>query len=419
MENYYDLLLNFIKKYPDTWKENLAKEPYYVTVVQCPFKNQNGNLLYPELYMFSYSQFNSDFNNDIVKACRGCIVSVENKYEPVMVCTPFYKFGNYGESYTDKVDYSSATVYDKIDGMLIKLFNYKGKWIWVTNNGWDIDAKLPDTLESKYFEVESENSKTFIDLIKIGFDRVLTSDYNMNYWLKQFDPKFTYMFELISPKARIICDYPDTELYFLGLRCVKTYKEMDPEKAVKIIPVLSAFKRPFKIYIPFLSDSAVLKYCDSIPDISREGCVVVDKDFKRYKIKCKKYLETKAFKKDTVYSYNQIFEGLKNGDIYDSLAYFPEIENRIERVRSIVKEYYNTILEYCKEAKIQYETLLNKNNNDEKLAKKEFFFYIKESYPNTWYYITEYLKSEKNLLNTVFKHKYCEIEEQLKKGIIK
>ena len=74
--------------------------------------------------MFSYSQFVSDFTNPIVKACRGSIVSIENDV-PYMVCTPFYKFGNYGENYTDEIDWESAVVRDKVDGCLIKLFNYK------------------------------------------------------------------------------------------------------------------------------------------------------------------------------------------------------------------------------------------------------------------------------------------------------
>ena len=50
-----------------------------------------------DFILLKYSQIDSDFNEEIVRECRGLIIDKNL----VPVCVPFYKFGNYGESYAD------------------------------------------------------------------------------------------------------------------------------------------------------------------------------------------------------------------------------------------------------------------------------------------------------------------------------
>ena len=63
--------------------------------------------------MLKYSQIDSDFNLRIVRECRGLILD-EDTLE--VVCHPFDKFGNYGESYCPEIDWKSCYVTEKIDG---------------------------------------------------------------------------------------------------------------------------------------------------------------------------------------------------------------------------------------------------------------------------------------------------------------
>ena len=81
-------VIDFIKK-NENWREILAGEPYFLKIVE-----DEGYIL------LKYNQLSSDFNNEIVRECRGLILDVD--YNPV--CVPFFKFGNYGESYCPEID---------------------------------------------------------------------------------------------------------------------------------------------------------------------------------------------------------------------------------------------------------------------------------------------------------------------------
>ena len=97
MSTLYEPLLNLIKTNKN-WKQFLKAEPRFITIKQCPWTN-NESLIYPELYMLSYDGILSDFNDKYVQLCRGCVVSLKDPNNPIMVVAPFTKFGNYGQSF--------------------------------------------------------------------------------------------------------------------------------------------------------------------------------------------------------------------------------------------------------------------------------------------------------------------------------
>ena len=69
----WDYLTNFIRKNPDTFEEELAKPPYSVKVKRLPDR--------PNLVMFKYSQFDSDFTNRW-SAAAGARCTTSAKTEP-------------------------------------------------------------------------------------------------------------------------------------------------------------------------------------------------------------------------------------------------------------------------------------------------------------------------------------------------
>ena len=85
------------------WEELLAQEPYHIII-----KRKDGFVI------FNYRQLESDFNNEIVRECRG-IIFKEGEWE-YPVCHAFDKFGNLGESYVPDMDWSTVKVSEKIDG---------------------------------------------------------------------------------------------------------------------------------------------------------------------------------------------------------------------------------------------------------------------------------------------------------------
>ena len=365
-ELYYNDLLDFIRLHGNNWIKEIAKAPYFITAKQCPFKDNCDNLLYPEAYMVSYSQFESDFTNSIVKACRGSIIDVSDLNSPEMICTPFYKFMNHNQVGEDIIDWSTAKVRDKIDGMLMKCWYSKklNHWVWVSNNGWDIDCILPETLISKYEEIDSKNAKTFWDLLKIAFKHAgLTEN-----WYEELDKNYTYMFELVSPKTRIICDYPKTELWYLGCRDIRTWKEWNPEQ-VSDNPILKAFKHP-EVYAD-KSIEEVLARCNGYDNIDKEGVVVCDDNFHRFKIKCNEYLKIKFAKHEMGISEKFLLQCIRDNSEDDLLGIFPELNNKINKLKEKILLFKNIVTNIYLETISEYN-ILKEKYNDEKEARKIF-----------------------------------------------
>ncbi|MFA5031319.1 MAG: RNA ligase [Patescibacteria group bacterium] len=88
------------------------------------------------LYLLKYSQIDSDFSYRIVRQCRGIILE---KGTNKIVAYPFDKFFNIQEGHADKVDFGTASIQEKVDGSIIKVYYYDNKWNIATNG--TIDAK--------------------------------------------------------------------------------------------------------------------------------------------------------------------------------------------------------------------------------------------------------------------------------------
>lgn len=394
---YYQQLLSFIENNISDWQQKLNDFPYYVSAVQCKLTDMNGNIKFPNLYMLSYSQFNSDFNNPIVKACRGCIVEVIDD-KAKMICTPFYKFGNYGESYCDNIDWNTAKVLDKVDGSLLKLFNYNDEWIWVTNNGWNITSPLQERLVSPFKEDETSSAESFNDLKEYALS-TLFSEKELNEWYNSLDKENTYMFELISPNNRVICTYPHTELYFLGVRNRNTYLE----KSYDEFCTYPNFKKFKKVKQFDLHDiESVLALCNSYDTTEKEGVVICDANFNRIKIKCAHYLKLKYIKNECIYNKNKLYVYLQDGNLDDIYNIFPEqltvfnemVETKNKALENLNKIYNFTKNEYCK-----YN------------SRKDFAIKITSEYNKFAYLFFTALQSKEKLYDTFNKLSYDKVKE--------
>lgn len=412
MKTYFDLL-TFIKQHKENWLQLLKQDPYNLSIVQCPFKNKENELLYPELYMLSYNMYLSDFSNPIVKACRGCIVSIENPNEPVMICTPFHKFFNYGETNCDEIDWKSAVILEKVDGSLLKLFNYKNTWIWVTNNGWNIETKIKENLPCKYIEKDTDGLETFNDLKNYALNNILKTK-ALREEFDSLDKENTYMFELISPKNRIICEYQKTDLYFLGVRNKKTYEET-LAKNYKKSTVLSLFKQPKVFNLNTIND--VLQLCDSYKTTENEGVVVCDKNFNRFKIKCAHYVSIKYAKHCISLSNQRLLETYINEDLDDLIKVFPEMLQKINTVKNTYSQFYKKALSYKELGNEKLKQYMKQY--DFKIAKKQYVDWIFKTYGQEKTFEVIFLlmaeKDEKYLASAVNKIKYIKMLEWIQK----
>ena len=292
----------FIKDHV-AWETLLSEKPYCIQV-------SRDTILGHKLIMFKYSQIDSDFNNPVVRECRGLILD-EDTLEPVVV--PFFKFGNYGESYCPNIDWTSARVLQKVDGSLIKIVRIDDKLLISTNGTIDaFKAPVAEQIGCRF--------KSFGEIVVsvLASKGISTDDFSCGS---------TYMFELVSPWTRVVVPWKDNDLFLLGIRDNKTFKETLPFDS----QLSSKFKTP-KIY-PLKTLDECVNATKELP-WDDEGYVVVDKNFNRVKIKSIAYVAAHHLKNNGVMSYARAVELARANEIAEVVAYFPEFMDALNDVKT-------------------------------------------------------------------------------------
>lgn len=360
-------LYKFIKRHPSTWKKKLKESPYCITI-----KSPNYN---KDWYMFSYSQFDSDFYNDVVKCCRGTVLEVKGKFFKRIrpICLPFKKFGNYGEGYCDPIDVDSAVIRDKVDGILVKCSVIDGKTYWFTNNGFDWTMKFGTDFSFDDGEEATKLAENFGDLLEyalyrkldiprftvVGKYKDITKSLNRIYkmensWLSKIPNNYTLGFELVSPRNRIICKYLETKIVFLFARDNITGQEFTPEEMV------AQYGIPYET--PKVYDCKTLKdiqeMLKSFKGLEQEGVVVCDKYFHRVKMKCESYLQLKyAVDNDKP---KIIFKAVVEESTDDLLTALPTLKDSVDKMTDDIKNFKKSYKKF-------YEFLQLKGVEDKKI----------------------------------------------------
>ena len=251
------LILDFLNSHLNNWEEILTQAPYCIKI------KRDG-----EYILLSYSQLNSDFTNPIVRQCRGSIFKiVDGQFK--CVCMPFYKFANHGESYADTINWREATIMEKIDGSLIKVWH---------DNEWHISTN--GTIDAYKAHLSNYPNISFGHV----FDMALGC--KSNELLEQLNKDYVYMFELVSPLTRVVVPYKEYCLYYLSSRNMKTLKE---SLYTDDWDVMASFEMRRPIRYPTCTLNDCIKLVQSF-DKNMEGLVVSDNQFHRVKIKSPEYL---------------------------------------------------------------------------------------------------------------------------------
>ena len=229
------------------------------------------------------------------------------------VCRAFDKFGNYGEGYTDEIDWSTAQVQEKVDGSLIKVFYHNNSWHIATNGA--INA-----YDCIVYKEDKETNKTYGSIFNFALRG------HLNQFFESLDKDYTYMFELVSPYTKLVVEYPDTALYYLSRRSIHTMKEDNARP--------ETFEE-FGILFPKTYSLKTLEDCLAYVktmDKNEEGFVVKDAAFHRIKIKSPEYLLAFRSKNNGVLSTKRIIKMIREESIDDLLAYCPEYKERVDIV---------------------------------------------------------------------------------------
>lgn len=289
------LIIDFIKNNSD-WRQLLTEKPYALTI-----KEKESFVL------FMYSQIDSDFNNPLVRECRGLILDIETL---TPVCVPFYKFGNYGEGYVPKIDWNTARVQEKVDGSIIKVWCYKDEW-HVSTNG---------TIDARDAELQSDICiyKNFYELFEAARKKA-----GLNF--QCLNNSYTYMFELVSPYNRVVVPYTDIDIYHIGTRHNKALEELNLNIGVK---------KPYEYSLSSLAEC--LEASNKLP-FTDEGYVVVDINWNRIKIKSPAYVAAHYLKNNGIITKARIIEMLRVKQEEEFLNYYPEYKDAFMEVISSIQ----------------------------------------------------------------------------------
>ena len=287
----------------------LSEKPYC-----CEVKTDED---YPEYFLIKYNQINSDFNNPIVRECRGVIL--DRNYN--IVCRPFDKFGNYGEGYVPDIDWPSARVQEKIDGSLVKGWWSEIYQRWMISTNGMIDA----------YKAEIQNDLSpFATYGEMFRDHFRFVDISAGY---------TYLFEMASPYTRIVVQYPEVTIYHIGTRCNITGEYMEVR--------VDDFPHPKEFHMNNLED--VVKMAQELP-FNEEGYVVVDKDYNRIKIKSPAYVSVHHLKNNGVINRRRLLDLILIGEDAEFINYFPEYAKDMGEVQDKYGEFMGRVAQDIKRA---------------------------------------------------------------------
>lgn len=219
------------------------------------------------LVQLSYSQRESDLANEVVQECRGLILE---KGSWRVVALPFTKFFNADEPAAAAVrkafDWSTARVYEKLDGSIATLYHHCDRW-HVSS------MRVPDAAG----EVPGVGVGTFASHF---WETFAASGYRL--------PEPTgrcYTFELCLPGNTIVVRHSRASLTLIGARDLTTLVEEDVEEAAAQL----GWAAPRKLPGPHDLTSVKAAACALNP-VDQEGFVCVDSAFRRIKVKSPGYV---------------------------------------------------------------------------------------------------------------------------------
>jgi RNA ligase len=209
-------------------------------------------------------------------------------------------------------------VFEKMDGSLGILFNYNGEWILSSRGSFTSDQAVKGTeLLQKY-------------------------DY------KRLDPQYTYLFEIIYPENRIVCQYDYEDLVLLGMIHTETGYEVSihsgDDKDIRFKNMLNNIGLNIVKKYDGLRDYTFLK---RMVGDNKEGFVVRFSNGSRMKIKGEEYL--RLHKIMTNISTTSVWEILStDGDLSVLLDNVPdEFYNKIKEYERNLRYGHYNLSEYC------------------------------------------------------------------------
>lgn len=258
----------------------------------------------PYKFSVNYDQIASK-PSPLVNQCRGVVLRclpyrelpVDAKEREGIVCgdtmllaRPFDRFFNHGDPNALGIDWDDPklSVQEKLDGTLAIVYydDVRGDWCMATRSVPDAD------LPFQSFDAEM----TFRQL----FDRALlatTGLPSLDEFTYGVHPDLTFCFELTSRWNRVVVDYSEERITWLGTRERGEGREFSHADTLAQLPtdLVRYFPAPAKVWSCSKLDE-VQRLLETFSATEHEGVVVVDSSFRRVKMKSLAWLAANKIK---------------------------------------------------------------------------------------------------------------------------
>lgn len=275
---------------------------------------------FPNLVMLKYHQIESPMHEPIVQECRGLILDEQQDWS--IVSHPFHKFFNQHEPNAASINWRTARVYEKLDGSLHTLYWYGGLWR-VASSG------LPDAGGSAHS-------------LGMTFSELFWRTWNDLGYMLPSQPRFCFMFELLTPYNRVVVPQANSRIVLLGVRDLESGQEIGPEWMAEKLGW--EYVRSF----PLNTIEKCLAAAESLDPMVQEGFVVCDANFNRVKVKSPRYVALAHLKESC--SARRLLDIVRSGESDEFLSYFPEMRPAY----ALIAEKFGAL---CTEVQADYERL--------------------------------------------------------------
>jgi RNA ligase len=321
--------------------------------------------------------------DEITIQCRGLVTNSNGE----IVARPFKKFFNYEEHKPEEIPNENFEVYEKMDGSVGILFYYEEELtderrynIWFNNNyetGMErfFDPNnLPD-FDNTYYDPTPKTKGEWILATRGSFTstqaikgRELLEKYDYNRLAKDY----TYLFEIIYPENRIVCNYDFEDLILLGMIHTKTGDEVnihnDNNEDIRLKNLIKNLNiKVVTLYKTWGEGYDLLK--EEISN-DKEGYVIRFKNGFRMKIKGEEYIRL-----------HRILTNISNRDIWEYLKDNKPFDELLEKVPD---EFNNWVKETARDLTVRFENIekdyreIFENLNNRNLSRKDFALRAKQ-----------------------------------------
>ena len=215
---------------------------------------------------------------------------------------------NFGEPNAARIDWTTAKVFEKLDGSLCSLYRYRDEWQVATTGTPDGAGQLNDT------------DTTFAALFWKTFGLL---EYKLPAPTDFDSKRLVFIFELMTPLNRIVVRHARPRIALIGVRDLDA-GELEPEPFAQAMGWEAAQSFPLRC----LEDC--LSACNQLDPMQAEGYVVCDSAFRRVKIKSPRYVALAHLKE--LMSGRRLLEIARGNESGEFLAYFPEFADAFNRV---------------------------------------------------------------------------------------